>query len=227
MPEWEPPGYPRIPRLEGESEDDLSVATATKEGWLRDEIVVEEKVDGSNVALWFDDNRIEVAGRAGREAMDRGGQLGRLKAWANEQRRALSVLLVGTWVAYGEWLWLQHSLEYDQLPDLLIVLDLWHPCRGYAPADERDERVQDAALVAVPTLYRGPLGSIERLGALTAASRFRSGPAEGAVLRREHADGRFDRCKWLRPEFVRRADSDWAGARRLNTVAPNQVGRVG
>jgi hypothetical protein len=67
-------------------------------------VPVEEKLDGANVSLWFDEGRLRVATRGGADAMDRAGQLGRLRAWGAERHGSLVELLEGDVAAYGEWL---------------------------------------------------------------------------------------------------------------------------
>lgn len=187
--------------------------------WLQDEVLVEEKLDGANVAVWCDDaGYLQVAGRGGPGALDRGRQLGRLRAWAAERADALHALLAAGHAMYGEWLWLEHTLSYTRLPDYLVVLDLWSPAAGFADADERDRRVKPADLVVPPRLHTGTICDVERLERLTRRSAFTNGPAEGAVLRREHADGRFDRCKWVRVEFQPRSNEAWLQERRHNQV---------
>lgn len=125
-----------------------------------------------------------VAGRAGRGAMDRAGQLGRLRAWGGRRIVALRTLLASGCVLYGEWLWPQQCL-YDSLPDHLVVIDLWTPGAGFASAAQRDARATAAGLAVPPLLHGGILGDGEVLERLTARSAYRDGPAEGAVLRRD------------------------------------------
>ncbi len=186
--------------------------------WLSSSVVVEEKLDGANVSLWLDPptGRIEVASRGGVRAQDRAGQLGRLRAWAADRQEALVGLLDQGWVLYGEWLWLQHGIRYDRLPDWLVVLDLWHSDRGFEPLDQRDRRCGSAGLPLPPRLFDGVIGDEGRLRSLLAGSALSSGqPAEGLVIRR--ADGR--RCKLVATGHVRRSDAEWAQERRYNKLS--------
>lgn len=146
--------------------------------------------------------------------MDRAGQLGPLRAWAAERAAQLGQLLGTELALYGEWLWLEHSMTYHALPDHLIVLDLWSPSRGFLDATERGARAGEAGLSTPPLLLEGVAGSRRALDELTRRSRWGRGHAEGAVLRRDHADGSFDRCKWIRDDFVRRSDAQWRTTRR-------------
>lgn len=219
-----PPPYPRTPHLwtvPGRIDDDRVIPPDERAGWLRAPLVVEEKLDGANVSLWLDDGRMQVASRGGAGAMDRAGQLGRLRAWAAERDASLRGLLADGWAIYGEWLWLTHGTEYDLLPDWLVVLDCWHPSVGFAGLADRDRRVEGAGLVVPPRLFEGVLGSEAAVTALFGPSRFSrsGGPAEGLVLR--DAAGR--RCKVVDRNYRRRTDEEWDD-RRHNALADALAG---
>jgi len=217
-----PPPYPRMPYLASPPNcegDDLIVPSPDHDSWLHEPVTVEEKLDGANVALWFDDaGALQVAGRAGVGAMDRSHQLGRLRAWAAEHTPALLGLLRGDLALYVEWLWLTHTIHYDRLPDLLVVIDLWSPT-GFIPIDERDARCLAAGLAVPPRLFQGVLGSWEPLWRLVGESAYRDGPAEGLVLREAGGSDDGKRSKLLAPGFVRKRDAEWAGHPQHNLVS--------
>lgn len=200
-----PPPYPRIPYLweprTGAAGERL-VPEPERAQWLREPVVVEEKLDGANVSIWCDGGRLRVASRGGPGAMDRARQLGPLRARVATLHEPLAGFLADATALYAEWLWLTHSVSYDRLPDALVVLDLWHPERGFLGPAMRDERAGECGLTGPPRLFDGVLGSAEALVALLGVSRFGSGSMEGAVLRR--GDGQV--CKVVRPEFVRVPD---------------------
>lgn len=116
--------------------------------------------------------------------------------------------------AVAEWLWLTHTVRYDQLTDHLVVLDLWHPYEGFLPLPERDRMSHEHELVVPPRLFNGVLGSADVVIRLMGRSRFGSELMEGVVLRRD--DGQ--RSKVLRPDFVRAGDADIGRSR--NVLAP-------
>lgn len=218
-----PPKFPRIAVLNPDraSRDDLVVEPAARDGWFGPEVVVEEKLDGANVAVWRDDQGVlRCMGRGGLGAMDRAGQLGRLRAWVSERHLALTQLLAERVVLYGEWLYLEHSTRYERLPDWLVVLDLWSPDGGFVTVEERDLRCVAAGVPTVPVLFRGVLRSERDLVRLVGLSAFGTAEMEGLVLRKE-GDGRLlDRVKWLRPDFVRIDAQAWARGRPRNALAP-------
>jgi hypothetical protein len=91
-----PPQYPRIPYLwapPGHRGRDRVIPVGDVAAWFEQPVVAEEKLDGANVTLWSEEGRIQVASRAGAGAMDRGGQLGRLRAWVAEREGSLGPLV--------------------------------------------------------------------------------------------------------------------------------------
>jgi RNA ligase len=216
-----PPPYPRMPYLVGDASADTdqvlpagSVAT-----FLDEDVVVEEKLDGANVTLWIDDDEstVQVAGRAGPGAMDRGAQLGPLRAWAAHHADQVRALLDGGWALYAEWLWRTHGVYYDDLPDYLVGIDLWHPDEGFADLGDRDRRLEAAGLARPPALYLGALKSLQALEALLPdPSRWSSRPAEGLVVRRLLPAGEPRLAKYIAPTFSPRSDQAWKRGRTRN-----------
>ncbi len=216
-----PPPYPRTPYLWPVAEHParLVLSAAAAELWLHEPVVVEEKLDGANVSLWWDDG-VHVASRGGVGSTDRAGQLGRLRAWTAERVEPLRGLLADGWVLYGEWLWLRHTVAYDRLPDWLVALDLWHPQHEVANWSTRDARCAAAGVLLPPRLFEGVLKERQAVLLLLTASRFSStDPAEGLVLRSR--DGR--RCKLVAAGFNRHDDSAWARGRIHNALAPLEL----
>ncbi|MGH3932548.1 MAG: hypothetical protein ACRDTF_21525 [Pseudonocardiaceae bacterium] len=69
------PRYPCTPYLWNSgpiSREDRVLAPAEISDWLQQPVVVEEKLDGVNVSIWWDQHQLRVASRGGPDAMDRG-----------------------------------------------------------------------------------------------------------------------------------------------------------
>jgi hypothetical protein len=219
-----PPPYPRVAHLvpgRGSS-DDINLDAGEVAALLSAEVVVEEKLDGANVVLWLDDNdRVECALRSGPGSMDRAGQLGPLRAWVASHDEPLRSALSGGYQAlYAEWLFLAHSLAYDRLPSFLIVIDFWRGEDGFASAGQRDVLCAESGLVAPPELWRGVPNGIGAIERLFGRSEWRSGPAEGLVVRRVGDAADAPRLgKLLAPGFARLGDNDWRRGRPRNRLA--------
>jgi hypothetical protein len=178
--------YPRVPHLApgpGITRDDLVLSEEARERLLGGSVHVEEKLDGANMSFALCDSRVEVATRGGPGASDRGGHLGRARAWAAEHSDDLRSLLADGCILYGEWLLTRHGVGYDSLPDLFVGFDLLDPKTGWIPVHDRDERLHRAG-VAVPHVlgeFAGvDLGAIDEL---MGPSTFGAPRVEGLIVR--------------------------------------------
>jgi hypothetical protein len=213
-----PPPYPRIAHLVPErgTRDDLVLGAAARMELIRLPVIVEEKLDGANVVVWWQRSWVECALRAGPGAQDRAGQLGPLRVWTAEHADDLRPILGGGSALYGEWLLFTHSVAYDRLPSYFVGLDIRGPDGNFESVDTRNERLAEAGLATPPELFRGVLGSVEAVEALVGAtSRFGTVANEGVVIRTiDNAEPRI--VKLLAREFSVLDDEEWHGGRPRN-----------
>jgi len=215
-----PPSYPRIPHIVAGrgARDDLVLDDVKVRELLHTEVVVEEKLDGANVSIWLDElGAMNCASRGGPGSQDRAGQLGPLRSWLASHDRSLRDLVAEWPVLYGEWMFLTHGISYDQLPSYLVVLDLWHPARGFASLEERDARLDAAGLVHPPELWRGVPGSVGFVEGWIRRCTWGPDLAEGVVLRRT-ALGDPRLAKLLRHGAPRLSDAAWQAGRPRNVL---------
>lgn len=209
-----PRPFPRIGRIvhaPNGADDDRVVDADLRARLLSEPVVVEEKLDGANVSIWLDENGWPAAAlRSGRTQGDRGGHLRRIRPWLDLNAARIQALLRGGETLYAEWLLRTHSVPYCRLPDHLVALDIGKAEGTFAAPSERDERCARAGLPVPPLVFRGILGTIERLAALHGPSAFGSQPAEGLVVRLESSTDPLHRAKWIAPEFQQRTDESWA-----------------
>lgn len=215
-----PPPYPRVAHLVAGrgTRDDVVLGPADRRELLGGPVVLEEKLDGANVALWIEEGVVQVALRSGVGAADRAGQLGPLRAWVAERSDDLRSLLVDGIALYGEWMLLTHSVAYDELPAYLVALDLWTPSAGFMSVDERNRCCELVGLPVPPECWRGTPLTVEGVEAHFAQSEFGSEQAEGLVIRA--IDGRLPRlAKLLNPQFSRVDDAAWRSGRPRNRLS--------
>lgn len=223
MPTSLPPPYPRIPHLfssPAATRDDLVLSAPERQAFLKRPLRVEEKLDGASVSLWLDETGWpSAATRGGPGAVDRGRQLGPLRAWVARRADEIQAALGDGRVLYGEWLWVAHGVRYDRLPDWFVGLDLWSPTAGFAPVDERDIRLDEAGVVRPPVLHEGRLADELALDSLFGPSAYGAPAHEGLILRSLSREAALPRiAKVVAPGFRRREDKDWH-ARERNALA--------
>lgn len=205
--------FPKIPHLPGSrtgSSDRVAppelARRCTERATKGDVIVVQEKLDGSCVAVAKLSGTIVALGREGwraAESLNPGRQM--FHRWVTAQAaRFADVLREGEWLA-GEWLALAHSTRYRLAHEPFVAFDLF-TASGALATDALEARL--AGRFARPALlHRGDALSIAAVNALL-GEHGRHGAVdavEGAVWRVERGEAVLHRAK-----FVRRGKVDGA-----------------
>jgi hypothetical protein len=120
--------YPRTRHVRGSKfqhgDDDLeAVPFSELEG---KHLVIEEKVDGANCGVSFEDGELKLQSRG---HFLRGGprekQFELLKQWAATHEMALYDLLGERYVVFAEWMFACHTIWYDRLPHYFMEFDVY------------------------------------------------------------------------------------------------------
>lgn len=171
--------YPRTPHLEGSrlqpgdsDHDQVSMSSLTT-----GELVWEEKIDGANTGISFDEEgnlRIQSRGHylvgGAREA-----QFNLLKTWANGLHDDLYIVLGSRYIMYGEWCYAKHSVFYDQLPHYFLEFDVYDRCTGgWLSTDMRHLLLKDLPVTSVPVVHRGHLRDRSAIEKMLAPSLYKS-----------------------------------------------------
>lgn len=153
--------YPRTPHLQGSrlqaGDEDLSQVPYKDLAGLY--IVVEEKMDGANAGLSFnDDARIRLQSRG--HYLTGGGRekhFALFKAWASAHEDRLFDVLSSRYLMYGEWMAAKHTVFYDLLPHYFLEFDVFdREANVFLSTAARRELIGDSPVVQVPVLYEGP-----------------------------------------------------------------------
>ncbi|GGB36424.1 DNA ligase III [Tistrella bauzanensis] len=190
-------------------------------------VVVEEKVDGANLGLSVDPDTGLI------RAQNRGqylnspftGQFERLADWlALHEDRLFDALATDQLILFGEWLAARHSLDYDHLPDWFLAFDVYERATGrFRSTMARDALARQIGLTSVPALFTGHIDGIPSLVDLLhgARSRYRAGPPEGIVIRRQDDTHLIARAKLVRADFTQAIGKHW----RRRAIEWNRVER--
>lgn len=220
--------FPSTPHLTilGENivRDDKVLTREERDLFLRKELVIEEKVDGSNLGISFD-------GSGSLRAQNRGSYLQypysdqwkKLSEWLRFKMDLLFDHLSDRYILFGEWCYAVHSIFYDRLPDLFLGFDVFDKInRRFFSCSRRDAVLHALGVFQVPTIARGQF-ALSDLVNLLRVSRFTDKPAEGIYLRYDKGDWLDQRAKLVRPEFIQSVTEHWLGkgirANRLELVA--------
>lgn len=171
--------YPRTPHLEGSclqlGDSKQRVLLKLLKGAF---FIIEEKLDGANVAIRFNpqgkmilQSRGHVLTGGGREE-----QFDLFKSWAASHHDELWGLLKDRFVMYGEFMRATHSAHYDQLDHYFFefdVLDLKK--QQFLTTADRHDLLMGGSFPSVPLVYSGVTpAKVAVLDALVRPSLYKS-----------------------------------------------------
>ncbi|QDT48986.1 RNA ligase [Symmachiella dynata] len=209
--------YPRTPHLFGSTgtDDDKHLGEAESQAFVSNKtLIVEEKIDGTNVGIHFShagELVLQCRGHLITEGMH--PQYDLFKQWAAVKRHVLEERLENRYILFGEWVYARHSIHYRSLTHYFYEFDIYDKGRqAFLDLEQRLTLLEGTGIETVPVLHAGTVGR-EELEHLIGPSHFDSrfdnpitkktdNLMEGLYLRTE-ADGVVTgRAKFVRPEFV-------------------------
>ena len=152
--------YPRTPHLQGSGLAAGDKETIPYKQLLGHHIVVEEKLDGANVGISFEQGELHLQSRGHYLNLHQTGgrerQFNYFKLWAKTHETALQAALGERYIMYGEWLYAKHSVFYDALPHWLCEFDVYDRAEQvFLDTPTRQPLLQRLPVVSVPVLYQG------------------------------------------------------------------------
>lgn len=172
--------YPRTPHIEGSrlqpgDEDLKQIPVRSLRGR---HLVVEEKCDGANTAVSFDQDETLLLQSRGHYLT--GGYRERhydlFKQWATVHRSALYELLGKRYILYGEWMYAKHTVYYDALPHYFLEFDILDRETGiFLDTPARHAMLKGSPVVSVLVLGSGQFDSREDLLRLLQQSAYVTG----------------------------------------------------
>lgn len=169
--------YPRTPHIEGSriqlGDEDLSqIPFADLAGR---HAVIEEKVDGANSAISFDEDGQLLLQSRGHYLT--GGYRERhfnfMKQWAQIHATEFYDMLGSRYIMYGEWMYAKHSIFYDALPSYFMEFDILDRETGrFLDTHLRHEMTANMPISSVPVLAEGTFERKEDLLKLLGPSNY-------------------------------------------------------
>ncbi len=229
--------YPRTPHLFGSkgTDDDKHLGPEESKAFITDSsLIVEEKLDGTNVGIHFALSGRMVLQCRGHEITEgMHPQYDLFKQWTAVKRPVLEALLGSRFILYGEWLYAKHSVHYHRLPHYFFEFDIYDKdAEQFLSLEKRLAILRGSGLTTVPVLHRGA-ASLDQLRSFIGPSAFDSrfdNPVtgetdnlmEGLYCRTESNGAVNGRAKMVRAEFVERVkrSEHW----QHQAMVPNQLG---
>ncbi len=231
--------YPRTPHLFGSrgTDDDKHLGQDESLAMIANRsLIVEEKLDGTNVGIHFTTSgRLVLQCRGHEITPGMHPQYDLFKQWTMAKREVLESMLEDRLILFGEWLYARHSLHYRRLPHFFFEFDIYDKRQqAFLSLDLRAAILKGTGMCTVPVVHRGP-ATREQLFSLIGPSKFDSAfenPVtaltdnlmEGLYLRTEAGGRVVERAKMVRPEFVERVKQSehW----QHQAVVPNILSRT-
>ena len=193
-------------------------------------LYIEEKLDGTGVSIFFDDQLQLQLWHRGSPAI--GKEFNRLRAWVSLHQDELFDLLENRYILFGEWMLHKHTIFYDRLSTLFFESDVYDRKNEYwISTFARNELMLEHDYIRhVPVLAAFRPSKIEQLTALVKRSMYQSDHwrevlwkksekehfdlkeildqcdqsdlSEGLYIKHEDQDQVLGRYKYVRPEFV-------------------------
>lgn len=209
--------YPRTPHLFGSkgTDDDRHMGVKDSAAFIANpSLIVEEKLDGTNVGIHFASTGRMVLQCRGHEITEgMHPQYDLFKQWVAVKRPVLEAMLTNRFILFGEWLYAKHSVFYHALPHYFFEFDIYDKEEGCFLSLERRLAILDGTGVhTVPVVHTGT-AKHERLLEIITESAFQAefenpltgstdARMEGLYLRIEADGTATGRAKIVRPEFV-------------------------
>ena len=167
------------------------------------EVIVEEKMDGSNVGIIRHRKGFSLQKRGSLVGTSEHEQFSFFHNWANQQRYDKIMALPEGTLMYGELLYAVHTIYYDRLPDYFLAFDVRRNGE-WLDYDERKAFCDEYGFHMVPLIARGTFTKDELQKMVPGPSAY--GPeAEGIVVKRYAKHGYF-RGKIVKPGFMKQLE---------------------
>ncbi len=169
--------FPRTQHLKGsrKQSDDHDLESVSWSSITGKHLVVEEKMNGSNCGISFDENGTLLLQSRGHYL--RGGprelQFAWLKQWASCHQDAFRRVLGTRYVMYGENMFAKHTVFYDALPHYFMEFDVLDTNNDtFLSTEARKNLLVGLPVRSVKVLHEGAVASLGSLAGMITESNF-------------------------------------------------------
>ena len=206
--------FPRTPHLFGQEvyRDDLQLSEEETELFLSQPIIIQEKIDATNIGVSLDRSRNPIFQKRGSkispEEIVSSKEFSKLAKWFEIHEDELQEMLGRNKILFGEWCYAQHTVHYDQLPSYFMAFDIYDKEKKlFLPQKQVQHVLSPTDIQHNPILYEGVIKSREDLDGYNVQSSFGSELREGVYLRIDSKTSNERRAKLVRPEFLEQIEA--------------------
>lgn len=217
--------FPRTPHLlvmPGVSvRDDKVMTPQESDAFLSSPVIVEEKVDGANIGISFNESgELKFQNRGNYVTHTSHPQFKLLTEWGYNRYELLRNAIGDQFIVFGEWCYLAHSIRYSRLPDWFIGFDVFEKStQRFLSVERRNAIMQVCQISSVPLIFQGRTDKIALSNLLNTPSKLGDEPIEGIYIRNESEGYLQNRAKIVRADFIQTIDTHWMHKKiEYNTV---------
>ncbi|WP_206601083.1 RNA ligase family protein [Pseudophaeobacter leonis] len=184
-----------------------------QQAFLKNDLIVEEKLDGANIGISRAPNgKLRVQNRGSYLAAPYRGQFSRLPSWLAMNSDRLQEVLPKKVILFGEWCAAKHSIEYSSLPDLFLLFDVYDlKEKRFWSVLRRNVLASSAGLQTVPKVDIEDASLIKLIECLELKqSKYSNERLEGFVLRNDSHSWNIGRAKLVRHDFTQSIEEHWS-----------------
>lgn len=161
--------YPKTPRLNNVDEKDFS-------SWMKLWAVIEEKIDGANAGIYFDDEDNLVLQSRGHILIGgaREAQFNLFKSWAFEHSNDLYDVIGNKYVMFGEWCYAKHRCFYDSLPSFFLEFDIFDKEENFFLSTKKRKEIIANKISSVAIIHEDRFDKINNFEQYISKSNYKS-----------------------------------------------------
>ncbi len=193
--------------------DDKILPPEDGERFYEDVVIVEEKIDGANIAFSIsEDGQLLIQNRGNYISSSSHIQFKPLEGWTKRNSDKLFEILLDRYILFGEWCYATHSIHYTNLPDWFLAFDIFDKRSSkFLSRKKRHEILNGTGIFEVPFIAEKRISKRDLHQFLDRKSEFGSDCLEGIYLRIDDNDTGYNimRCKVVRGDFAQSIDNHW------------------
>ncbi len=167
---------------------------------LRGNVVIEEKLDGANTGVVRHKKGFTLQKRGSLVGPSEHAQFNYLHSWANRDKYNQLMKIPVGYIIYTELLYAVHHIYYEELPDYVIIIDVWNG-RKYLNRKEKERFCEKHDLVLAPLIAEGHFNKDELFGLIPLVSAYGK-QIEGVVVKKYHRKNKlYKKGKIVLPDF--------------------------
>lgn len=215
------PSTPHLITLGGTSvREDKALSQKRREDFLKNILIVEEKIDGANLGISFDaQGTLILQNRSSILLPPYSGQWKKLESWLPPRLEIFFDHLFDRYILFGEWCYAKHSVGYNRLPDYFLGFDILdkQKCQ-FLSLKYRNRIFKEMSISSVPFIQKG-LFTLQQLEKLMGSSCFGPEQGEGIYLRCDGEKWLKQRAKIVKDQFIQNIDIHWS----RKAIIPNRI----